>query len=161
MREVAQFIVGSEAFFGGMPGFTPHDHDILFIMDEWDYPGKSAIIRKDGKDMFLYPDKGLRLIDECVRQNDPFTAGKFLVPEFCEYIGATVSDIKPLCSLFERMDDKHRYETYIYKQYISNNGFFLTEEQLAEAFSIYLKARTGSATASLPSPRTSSPQDPT
>ena len=141
MKDIAKFTVGSNAFFKDIEGFVPHDNDMLYIMDEWDFEGRSAIIRKDDTDMLLYPDKGLGLIDDCTKQNDPLTAGKFLVPEFCNYIGATISDISVLSSLFDKMDDKHKYETYIFKCYLGNKDMFLTSEQLEKAYSLYKESR--------------------
>lgn len=141
MKNIAKFKVGSNAFFKDIEGFVSHDCDILYIMDEWDLNGFSMFIKKKDTDMFLYPNKGLELIDDCIKQNDPITAGKFLVPEFCEYIGATINDIKRLEHLFLSLDNKHKYETYIYKCYVDNNGFWLTKTQLRNAFEIYKKYR--------------------
>ena len=141
MKDIYKITVGSEMFFKGIEGFSPHDHDILYIMDEWSFPGTSAMIRKEDTDIFLYPDKGIELINDCIKQNDPITAGKFLVPEFCKYIGASISDITVLAPLFDRMDDKHKYETYIFNCYIQNNDMSLTPVQLDQAYTMYKEAR--------------------
>ena len=68
--------------------------------------------------------------------------GKFLVPEFAEYIGLTIDDLKKLDSMFEELDEKHQYEVLIYNSYIDNNGFFLTDEQRDEAYRVYKEARS-------------------
>jgi len=141
-KEVAVFVVGSNAFFDGMDGFCSKDKDYVHLFDDWFPQPQALMLRKDSSDRFLYPNKGLELIDDCIRQNDPLTAGKFLVPEFCEYIGATLNDIKKLENLFFALDDKHKYETYIYECYIKNSGLWLTEKQRIKAFEIYRQYRT-------------------
>lgn len=139
--QTASFVVGSWAFFGNVEGFNSKDKDILCLMDGWFFSQPALIFRNKGKDVFLYPDKGLQLIEDCIKQNDPLTAGKFLVPEFCEYIGATLEDIKRLETLFYALDEKHRYATFIYECYAKNGGLWLTESQKTEAYEIYKKPR--------------------
>lgn len=140
-EEKAVFCVGSCAFFGKIIGFESKDKDYVHLMDGWFLNQCGVAVKIDGCDRFLYPNKGLALIDDCLKQDDPLTAGKFLVPEFCEYIGATLDDIKRLKPLFERIDEKHRYETFIYECYVKNNGLWLTEEQRLKAYEIYKTAR--------------------
>lgn len=67
--------------------------------------------------------------------------GKFLVPEFCEYIGFTIDDLKLFEDLFDKLDDKHKYEKCIYDSYMKNKCFNLTEEQKNECYEIYKKYR--------------------
>ena len=43
--------------------------------------------------------------------------------------------------MFDRLDDKHKYERLIYESYINNNSFTLTEKQLQEAYDEYRKYR--------------------
>ena len=43
--------------------------------------------------------------------------------------------------MFDRMDDRHVYEVKIYESYIKNGNFSLTEEQRADAYRLYLKAK--------------------
>lgn len=143
VRDVANFVVGSRCFFGGVDGFVSKDTDILYLMEGWCFSSEGARIRENGVDKILYPNKGLELIDDCIRQNDPITAGKFLVPEFCKYIGATIEDVKRLETLFYALDEKHRYETFIYECYVNNNGLWLTEEQRLKAYEIYKTERHG------------------
>lgn len=68
-------------------------------------------------------------------------AGKFLVPEFANYIGLTIDDLKILEPMFRNMDEKHKYEEVIYDAYVSNNAFILTNEQRKKAFEIYINTR--------------------
>ena len=64
-------------------------------------------------------------------------AGKFLVPEFAEFIGLTIEDLKSMSDLFRHFDLFHQYEEVIYDFYIENNGFFLTDEQREIAYNKY------------------------
>jgi hypothetical protein len=43
--------------------------------------------------------------------------------------------------LVDKMDEKHMYLKTIYDFYITNNEFTLSEQQLNEAYKIYLKYR--------------------
>ena len=54
--------------------------------------------------------------------------GKFIVPEFCEYIGFEIKDYELLKPIFDKLDDKHKYEKVIMESYIENNSFTLTED---------------------------------
>jgi hypothetical protein len=67
--------------------------------------------------------------------------GKFLIPEFCEAIGFTISDLPKLTPLLEKLDDKHKYEEIIFNSYIKNNAFKLTESQRKMAFRSYRASR--------------------
>ena len=68
-------------------------------------------------------------------------AGKFLVPEFVEYLGFTIEDLKEFSGKFDEIDEKHAYEKIIYESYIENNGFFLTAGQKEKAFKKYKETR--------------------
>lgn len=67
--------------------------------------------------------------------------GKFLVPEFIHEFNLTINDLKRLYPLVIKLDDRHKYEEVIYNSYIENNDFNLTNEQIKEAYKIYLKYR--------------------
>ena len=70
-------------------------------------------------------------------------AGKFLIPEFNEFIGFTIEDLKSILHVFENMDDKHSYEKIIANAYIENGGFFLKDRQRYNAYLEYKKKRKG------------------
>lgn len=136
------FIVGSSAFFTGMPGFESKDVDKVCLIDMPVFGNRIMNMRKDGDDVFLLHDSGKDgLITQCLKEDNPMGAGKFLVPEFAGHIGMTVDDLKTLKPMFDRMDDRHVYEVKIYESYIKNGNFSLTEEQRADAYSLYLKAK--------------------
>lgn len=135
-------LVGSNAFFKDIEGFTSKDTDILEFVDN---PTDFKNVRQ-----FKFPDKCVfqwrkmsinELIDITLSRNFPMEIGKFLVPEFIKEFKLSIDDLKRLESIIAKLDDKHKYEEVIYNSYIKNNDFTLTEDQLNEAYKIYLKYR--------------------
>jgi hypothetical protein len=72
---------------------------------------------------------------------DTIKVGKFLIPEFCEYIGFTIDELPSLKEYFDKMDDKHKYEQIIFESYLQNHSFTLTQEQRDKAYQEYKKYR--------------------
>lgn len=143
MKPIKSFKMGSRVFFEDMPGFTPKDYDELCILDVYDFPGNSFRLNIQGKDVFFFKNLSKKeFIETTLNSSLPMVAGKFLVPDFAEDLGLTISDLKELASVFDAMDEKHSYEKIIYNSYIENNGFFLTPEQKNLAYMSYLKTRT-------------------
>ena len=70
----------------------------------------------------------------------PMEIGKFLVPEVAKYLGFTISHLKKLTPVVEKLDNKHKYEKIIFDSYLENNGFYLTQEQRDDAYIEYRKA---------------------
>lgn len=139
VKVIKSINVGSQVFFSNMPDYSSKDKDILHIID---YPifGKSIqVMRKDNKDEFLMYNFGKDKLIELI--SDPIQVGKFLVPEFAEYIGLHIQDLQKLKPILDKIDDKHSYQKLIYKYYLINNDFVLTEEQLNEAYKIYKQYR--------------------
>ena len=135
-------LVGSNVFFKDIEGFTSKDTDILEFVDN---PTDFKNVRQ-----FKFPDKCVfqwrkmsidELIDMTLSRNFPMEIGKFLVPEFIKEMNVTIDHLKRLIPLINRLDDKHKYEKVIYESYIENNGFYLTDEQLKNAYKIYIKYR--------------------
>jgi hypothetical protein len=97
----------------------------------------------NGDDKFLYRDMDKQgYIDDVSNTGVMMKAGKFLVPEFNKYIGFTIEDLKSIHHFFENMDEKHKYNMYIYDAYIENGDFILTEKQRLAAFEEYKKERS-------------------
>lgn len=71
----------------------------------------------------------------------PMSAGKFLVKEFCDEIGFTLEHLKKLESVFDRLDDKHKYEKVIYDAYVANGEYSLTDAQRLAAYESYKEVR--------------------
>ena len=77
------------------------------------------------------------MIKDALMSKSGMVIGKFLVLEFINELNMTIEDLKTLKPLIERLDEKHLYEKVIYDSYIQNNDFYLTQEQLDEAYKIY------------------------
>ena len=143
MKPIKTFRIGSCAFFDGMDGFEPKDVDELCIMDTFSFKGNSIQCRGlHGKDVFFFRNMSKDEFKKDVKASKlPMTVGKFLVPEFVDYLGFTIEDLKEFDEKFNELDEKHTYERVLYKSYIKNNGFFLTSSQREEAFKKYKESR--------------------
>ena len=135
-------LVGSNAFFKDIEGFTSKDIDILEFVDN---PTDFKNVRQ-----FKFPHKCVfqwrkmsidELIDITLFRNFPMEIGKFLVPEFIKEFKLSIDDLKRLEPIIAKLDDKHKYEEVIYNAYIENNDFVLTDEQRQEAYRVYNKYR--------------------
>lgn len=72
---------------------------------------------------------------------NPLKIGKFLVPEFNEYINFTINDLKVFEDSIDKLDDRHKYQKIIYDAYIENNSFTITDQQIEKAYQEYKKYR--------------------
>ena len=135
-------LVGSNVFFKDIEGFTSKDTDILEFVDN---PTDFKNVRQ-----FKFPDKCVfqwrkmpidELIDVTLFRNFPMEVGKFLVPEFIKEFNLSIDDLKRLEPIIEKLDDKHKYEEVIFRSYLENGDFVLTDEQRKEAFRIYNNSR--------------------
>ena len=141
-----EYIVGSNAFFTGMAGFSPSDNDRLILVDdasECGIPFKThSEMRLKGNCYFFY--KRLpkdEMIDNCIASKDPMVVGKFLVPAVARDLGLTIEDLRRLDGAMLLLDDRHKYEEVIFRAYLENNDFVLTDEQRQEAYRTYNKYR--------------------
>lgn len=139
-----KFTIGSRAFFGGMPDFQSKDTDVLIWTDEpkgYEHYKQTSMSgrctmewAKKPKDEFL--SFALR------EKASGLEFGKFLVTEFASELGITIADLTMLYEHFkERIDQKHKYQHEIYKFYVENNGFYLTDKQRAIVYEVYKKER--------------------
>ena len=138
MRVIKDFLVGSSYFFKSYPDYVIKDRDWLALVDDIDKP-KRVVIGED--DIFIYSinvDKEEFLNNVSV---DAIKVGKFLIPDFCEYIGFNIDDLKSLDKCFDNLDDKHKYLKVIFDAYIENNSFNLTDKQRDDAYLTYKQAR--------------------
>lgn len=135
-------LVGSNVFFKDIKGFNSKDIDILELVDNPTGFKYQRQFRFKDKCVFQWkrmsPEK---FIEVTLQNNTPMEMGKFLVPEFNKEIGFTINHLKKLQPLVGNLDDHHKYEKVIYDSYIANNDFTLTEDQLNEAYKMYLKYR--------------------
>ena len=142
MTPIKTFIVGSSAFFKGLPGFNPKDLDELNIMDEFPLKGNSLHGHFGEKDVFFFRDMSKdEFIADTLEGELLMRAGKFLVPEFAKDLGMTIEDLKKLEPCFTSMDKNHTYEKVIYDSYLKNGDFYLTDEQRLAAYEEYNKSR--------------------
>lgn len=140
---MAKFLIGSRAFFEGMPGFMPKDSDYMYIMDSFGSLRVNALrTHMDGNDLILNPHMTKQqYIEDTINSDTTMRMGKFFVPEFAKYIGLTINDLRRFKPYLSLLDDKHKYYQVIYDAYIENNDFTLTEEQRAVAYEEYKKYR--------------------
>lgn len=140
-----RFKIGSQAFFSNYAEFEPSDLDeVEFTTEPKLFKNFLQIRAKDrSRCLFIWrkmsPDE---FVDYALNSPLPMEAGKFLVPEVAEYLGFTIEHLKKLESVFERLDERHDYEKIIFRSYIENGSFTLTDEQRAEAFQAYRIKRT-------------------
>lgn len=135
-------IVGSTAFFKNMKGFNPKDTDVLELVDNPTSFKNQRQFKFKNKCVFQWRRMNSKeFIEVALSNNTPMEIGKFLVPEFIKELQITIDDLKLLKPLTDSLDDLHKYEKVIYDAYITNNNFYLTEEQLQNAYDVYLKFR--------------------
>ena len=138
------FIVGSTYFFKNMPGFQSKDEDILVFTDGSEtFFEFSLWFRNNKQDKFVWKKKSPEEIIYYLNNVSelPMEAGAFLNKEICDFIGFTLEHLKQIKQVFERIDDKHKYEQIIFDSYIKNEGFFLNDVQLEHAYNEYKKYR--------------------
>lgn len=135
-------LVGSNVFFKDIEGFNSKDTDILELVDN---PADFRYLRQFRfKDKCVFQWRNMpvdEFIDAELLMNVPMSVCKFLCPEFIRLKGVTIEHLKRLQPLVDNMDEKHMYLKTIYDFYIANNDFTLSEQQLNEAYNIYLKYR--------------------
>ena len=141
-----EYIVGSNAFFAGMEGFSPKDNDCLILVDDASECGipitTHSEMRLKGNCYFFY--KRLpkdEMIDNCIKSKDSIVVGKFLVPSVARDLGLTINDLRRLEDTVMSLDEAHTYEKIIFRAYLENKDFVLTEEQRREAFNTYSNNR--------------------
>lgn len=139
-----KYNVGSKYFFGHLDEFHSKDEDYLIFVDKDETLFEYQIWFKfPHEDKFVW--KKLIPEDYIYYLNNvsilPMEAGAFLNKEICKFIGFTIEHLKQLKSVFDKIDDKHKYEQIIFDSYIENNGFFLTNEQLKRSYEEYKKYR--------------------
>ena len=135
--------IGSSSFFEKIDDYKSKDIDWICIVDS--LPNNEKVLNAKIKtdDIFFYPVNMSK--DDFIKQvfddKVPMKVGKFLVPEFIEYIGFTISELKQFNKFFNKLDDKHIYEKIIYNAYLENNKFELSEDQLNKLNLEYKKYR--------------------
>jgi len=140
----SRFKIGSAAFFEGCPGFVPGDIDeIQFEENPKLFKNFMQLRKKDRTRCFfvwrkMSPEE---FIEYALNSPLPMEAGKFLVPEIADYLGFKLEHLKMLEPVFDKMDERHDYEKIIFRSYLENGAFYLTDEQRDEAFQEYNRRR--------------------
>ena len=139
MKPIKIFSIGSSVFFSEITGFVPRDTDELCIMDDFTRDGTNVIhTHLHGKDVFFYRDMDKNgFIKDALESKNPMRVGKFLVPAFVEYIGLKVNELDQLAPLFDKLDERHKYEKNIMEAYMENGNFILTESQRMKVYEQY------------------------
>lgn len=148
MKEIKRFIIGSRAIFSGYKDFDDNviDTDILIIDGEEnpDY-GFETQSYDESKDIhyiiWKYMPKETMLLFHIKNCYEGTYIQKFLCPEYVEYIGLTIDELKSMKKLLNYMDKNHTYEIVVYNAYIENNGFYMTDEQKNAAYAEYKRTR--------------------
>lgn len=137
-----KFLMGSTYFFACYDDFESKDIDEIEIVDKCEF---NWLRQLTGCNKCLFQIKRKNNIEDYInyalQSRQGMVIGKFLIPEFCEAIGFTISDLPKLTPLLEKLDDKHKYEEIIFNSYIKNNAFKLTESQRKMAFRSYKASR--------------------
>ena len=135
-------LVGSTYFFKNIEGFKSKDTDRVVLVDN--PVGFKNVRQTSGSGSCLFEWKRMsadEFVTFTLNSKLPMSVGKFLVKEFCDEIGFTISHLKKLAPQFDKLDDKHRYEKIIFDSIIINNSWTLTDEQLNSAYEEYKKYR--------------------
>ena len=139
---IKEFKIGSSIFFASYSDYTQKDIDILAITDLPLFGKPVMNMKLKDKDIFfMCIEDNSVMLDKTLESGINMRAGKFLSPEFAEYIGLTIEELKKLKPMFDDIDEKHMYEKVIFDSYIKNNGFFLTNEQRLMAYEEYKRKR--------------------
>ena len=137
-----KYVVGSRAFFSGMEGFRSKDKDYLVLEDNpigYNWRREQSL---RGICTFYYKRLPVeQLVQRCLNARDALQLGKFLVPEVAAELRMSVDDIRPLETLLPLLDEKHRYYEIIFRAYMTNGSFTLTEAQRLEAYKSYTESR--------------------
>ena len=137
-----KYVVGSRAFFSGMEGFRSKDKDYLVLEDNpigYNWRREQSL---RGICTFYYKRLPVeQLVQRCLNARDALHLGKFLVPEVAAELRMSVDDIRPLETLLPLLDEKHRYYEIIFRAYMTNGSFTLTEAQRLEAYKSYTESR--------------------
>lgn len=137
-----KILIGSTYFFSNYSDFSPKDIDELELIDTNEFRSMQQITGQ-GKCLFKikrYQTKDV-YIKYALKSDSGMVIGKFLIPEFCKLINFTIKDLPKLQPLLERLDDKHKYEEIIFKSYLENGDFKLTQKQLDLAYDSYKNSR--------------------
>lgn len=143
IKIIKKIIVGSTVFFKNYKDFLSKDVDEYCILSSPISNIKGQFfLKKNKKDYILCPQLSKEEhIDLDLKAGDPLRIGKYLVPEFIEYVGLQIEDLQKLKPLYDKIQESHSYQKVIYDSYIQNGNFQLSKEQLDNSYKLYKKYR--------------------
>lgn len=137
-----KYLVGSRAFFSGTEGFSPKDQDFLVLESApLDYEWRREQHLRGVCTFFYKIEPPAQMVQRAVDSKDALQLCKFLVPEVAAELRMSVDNIRPLETLLPLLDEKHRYYEIIFRAYMTNGSFTLTEAQRLEAYQSYTESR--------------------
>ncbi len=139
---MSKFLIGSQYFFSCYNDFSSKDVDELEII-ETDKFQHMRQLTGNGKCLFQLKrySSAEEYLNWDLKSSTGMVIGKYLVPEFCQEINFTISDLSKLSPLLAKLDSKHKYEKIIFDSYIENNDFKLTQQQRNQAYHSYKESR--------------------
>lgn len=139
---MSKFLTGSTYFFACYPDFKSHDIDEVEIIETTQFKYQRHL---SGQGKCLFQLKKRNSTEEYIQAALIGSCGmavcNFLVPEFCEEIGLTITDLPQLQPLVDRLDGRHLYLKIIFDSYLLNKAFVLSEEQRLAAYKNYKESR--------------------
>lgn len=141
--ERERILVGSRAFFDGLPNFKPHDSDYVEFYDHCEVSFTYKNVIKEGRDCLfqLVRRPKQERIDYALAHERPFSLCMFLVPRVCEEFDMNLQDLEQLRPMRETLNPRHLYLGVIYDYYMENGSMTLTDDQRQHAFVEYLRNR--------------------
>lgn len=141
--ERERILVGSRAFFDGIPDFKPHDSDWVEFYDTSEVSFQYKNVLKAGRDCVfqLVRRPKQQRIDYSLAHERPFSLCMFLVPRICEEFGMDLHDLELLRPMRENLNYRHLYLGIIFDAYMENGSMTLTDNQRTHAYIEYMKAR--------------------
>jgi hypothetical protein len=138
-----KILVGSRAFFDGLPNFKPHDSDYVEFYNPEDVSFTYKNVIKEGRDCLfqLVRRPKQERIDYALAHERPFSLCMFLVPRVCQEFGMNIQDLEQLRPMRETLNPRHLYLGVIYDYYMENDSMTLTDDQRQHAFVEYLNNR--------------------
>lgn len=142
-KEIKKINVGGNLFFSKLDGYIFHDDDVVYILDNFPSTDANVLILKRKKsDAFLLRNMSKEdAINDVLNSGEYLRAGKFLNPEYLEWLNMSVDELPLLSKAFNNLDERHSYEKVIYEAYLENGSPTLTDEQRKHAFEVYKSAR--------------------
>lgn len=139
------FKIGSRAFFGNMPDYKEGDCDVLLVLDKWPEEFKKTIFScgvTKCDTFFMKQMTKEEYIAETIETEDIKRVFYYMVPEFVQFIGLTIDDIKRVEPVVRKLENtRHKWYINVYESYIANGGFYLSDEQREAAYDVFKRTR--------------------